>query len=638
MKKKALSLALALVMCLGLAVPAFAEYTVTEVIPCKYNAAYDFSEGLAVVWEGDKKGYIDKTGRMVLSCDEYRSIENFSEGLARVRRDGKWGYIDKTGQEVIPCKYAYAKDFSHGAAQVHIENGNYGFIDKTGREVTPIKYTGSAVMFMGDLEISGGPDTFHEGLGAVHVGGDDDRKYGFVDEAGREVVPCKYDNVGYFSEGLAAVWQGDKMGFIDKTGREVIPCKYEYKEVYDFHGGLAQVSLDLDKCGLIDKTGRVVLPLKYDLRGEFSEGLVWMYQGGKYSCIDQTGREVIPPIKYDFAREFSEGMAVVGFGDIFKSIPYKYGYIDKTGREIVPCKYDEARAFHDGMAIVSVGAYDTRKFGFIDKTGREVVPPKYDSVRDFSDGLAQVRLNGKYGYIDKTGREVVPLIYDSVSPVDDFSDGVMKVGVGEYNVNRKCGYIDKTGREVVPCAYDDVGKLSEGMVWVRQNYKYGFISVSGIPVEPDPEPTTPVQPQQPAAETIANPTNDKLEVNGAAQNPTVYKIGGSNYFKIRDVAAVLNGTGKQFAVGYSGGKVTVTSGQPYEATGKELAGAPAAAKEASPSNDAIVIDGVETSLTVYKIGGSNYFKLRDLGKALNFYVGWEAGQGVYIETDKPYSK
>ena len=150
------------------------------------------------------------------------------------------------------------------------------------------------------------------------------------------------------------------------------------------------------------------------------------------------------------------------------------------------------------------------------------------------------------------------------------------------------------------------------------------------------EPTTPAQPEKPAGTKTANPTNDKLEVNGAAQNPTVYKIGGSNYFKIRDVAAVLNGTEKQFAVGYSGGKVTVTSGQPYEATGKELAGAPAAAKDASPSNDAIVIDGVETSLTVYKIGGSNYFKLRDLGKALDFNVGYSGGQ-VTIDTSKSYS-
>ncbi len=160
-----------------------------------------------------------------------------------------------------------------------------------------------------------------------------------------------------------------------------------------------------------------------------------------------------------------------------------------------------------------------------------------------------------------------------------------------------------------------------------------------ILVEVPLQPTTPTQPVTPPAEVkTANPTNDKLMVNGVAQNPTVYKIGGSNYFKIRDVAAVLNGTEKQFAVGYAGGKVTVTSGQPYEATGKELAGAPDAAKDASPSNDTVIIDGTEASLTVYKIGGANYFKLRDLGKALNFYVGWEAGKGVYIETGKPYSK
>ena len=134
-----------------------------------------------------------------------------------------------------------------------------------------------------------------------------------------------------------------------------------------------------------------------------------------------------------------------------------------------------------------------------------------------------------------------------------------------------------------------------------------------------------------AAET-ANPTNDKLTVDGVEQTPTVYKIGGSNYFKIRDVAAVLNGTEKQFSVGYSGGKVTVTSGQPYEATGKELAGAPSESRTASRSSDSIIIDGTEASLTVYKIGGSNYFKLRDLGKALDFQVDWAAGQGVMIET------
>ena len=152
---------------------------------------------------------------------------------------------------------------------------------------------------------------------------------------------------------------------------------------------------------------------------------------------------------------------------------------------------------------------------------------------------------------------------------------------------------------------------------------------------------TPAQPQQPAAETIASPTNDKLEVNGNAADPTVYKIGDSNYFKIRDVAALLNGTEKQFAVGYDGSKnaVTATTGQGYDKQSGDLAGAAAGGSQtADPSNDAIYVNGEKITAEVYKINGSNYFKLRDLGKALNFYVGWSAERGMYIETSKPYSE
>ena len=152
--------------------------------------------------------------------------------------------------------------------------------------------------------------------------------------------------------------------------------------------------------------------------------------------------------------------------------------------------------------------------------------------------------------------------------------------------------------------------------------------------------TTPTQPQQPAGET-ASPTNDKLEVNGTAANPTVYKINDSNYFKIRDVAALLNGTEKQFAVGYDGTKnaVTATTGQGYDKQSGDLAGAATGGSQtADPSNDAIYVNGEKITAEVYKINGSNYFKLRDLGKALDFYVGWSVDRGMYIETNKPYSE
>ena len=91
----------------------------------------------------------------------------------------------------------------------------------------------------------------------------------------------------------------------------------------------------------------------------------------------------------------------------------KWGYIDKTGKEVVPCKYDFASSFSDGLAAVNIGAvYDWTmehssmyggKWGYIDKTGKEAVPLKYDTAYDFSDGLARVKLNGKCGFISISG-------------------------------------------------------------------------------------------------------------------------------------------------------------------------------------------------------------------------------------------
>ena len=45
------------------------------------------------------------------------------------------------------------------------------------------------------------------------------------------------------------------------------------------------------------------------------------------------------------------------------------------------------------------------KYGFIDKSGTEVIPCKYDGAYSFSEGRAEVKLNGKRGYVNKSGVE-----------------------------------------------------------------------------------------------------------------------------------------------------------------------------------------------------------------------------------------
>ena len=42
------------------------------------------------------------------------------------------------------------------------------------------------------------------------------------------------------------------------------------------------------------------------------------------------------------------------------------------------------------------------------------------------------------------------------------------------------------------------------------------------------------------------------------------------------------------------------------------------------------------ALTDDQGGGYTYYKLRDLGKVLNFNVGWSNSRGIYIESNHAY--
>ena len=79
-----------------------------------------------------------------------------------------------------------------------------------------------------------------------------------------------------FSEGLAYMEQG-KLGFIDKAGKQVIPPKYN--DAQPFSEGLAVVRLE-GKYGYIDRSGKMVIPPQFSDAGPFSEGLAAASQRG----------------------------------------------------------------------------------------------------------------------------------------------------------------------------------------------------------------------------------------------------------------------------------------------------------------------------------------------------------------------
>lgn len=182
------------------------------VIEPQFGVAESFSDGLARVGsyvQGlPQEHYIDRTGKRAIR-QNFRFIDDFSEGLAAVWIEDEKGYIDRSGALVIkPRPFDAVSKFSDGLAQVQAggnlgQGGRLGFIDTSGKMVIQPHYEHAK--------------HFSEGVCAVRIG----EKYGYIDKTGGVVIEPKFYNAEAFRDGLAAVWIDSRMGYIDKTGKYV---------------------------------------------------------------------------------------------------------------------------------------------------------------------------------------------------------------------------------------------------------------------------------------------------------------------------------------------------------------------------------------------------------------------------------
>ena len=150
---------------------------------------------------------------------------------------GKYGYRDQDFVTIINPKYDNAWNFNDfSLAKVEI-NKKFGFIDAKGKEVIAIKYEDA--------------QGFYDSLCAVKL----NNKWGYIDMTGKLVIALSYERVQIFKNGIAIVIKGDKWGTIDKTGATVMPCEYEY--IVFMADGKVSVKKDGVKY-FIDKNGNKI--------------------------------------------------------------------------------------------------------------------------------------------------------------------------------------------------------------------------------------------------------------------------------------------------------------------------------------------------------------------------------------------
>jgi hypothetical protein len=396
-------------------------------------------------------------------------------------------YNSSMGQTIVP--YLRMKNYQ----------GKIYFVDST--TIKPVNKKGY------DYDWTVFTSAFSDGMMMVML----NKKFGFVNDRGEEVIAPLYDEAYPFHEGMAAVRNNKAWGFIDKTGKEMVAPRYEL--VYSFKEGLAAVKKD-GKWGFVDKTGKEVVPPKYtdigypqyygkpassgrlpELVCGFFDGRCTVSVNNKWGYIDKEGKEIVP-LKFQSVYNFDHGLAMVEIAD------YKTGLINTAGKMIIPAIYGGI-FLRDDLILVSAGNH----WGCLNSSGKVIVATKYDQLSVLDDKLFGFALKDKVGIIDKTGKIlfqtsaltsilsgyndiflvskgdkmgfinssgkiVIPIQYDDIK-MDP------KHALMGFKKGNKYGFMDKSGKEVVPAIYDEIKEFSEGMAPVKQKEQWGFINEKG---------------------------------------------------------------------------------------------------------------------------------------------------------------
>ncbi|MBD8082340.1 WG repeat-containing protein [Chryseobacterium caseinilyticum] len=418
--------------------------------PAIYHS-YSKNEGnLYKVKTGDKYGIIDSKGKTKVK-PIYKFINNFKDGIAPAQReDGVYGIIDVNGTEKI-FNYRYLSSFTDGGAVASLKGQEkFGVVDVNGKTLIDFKYDN--IIYRGNS------------VGMTHK---DYGKVAYIGLGSEEITPYIYDGGNkIFAEGLMAVSLDGKHGYIDKAGKIVIPIMYE--RASSFHNGVALIMLD-KKMKMIDRTGKIIRDLPYEEMGRhIMDGKIPVWLNDKMGIIEMTtGKVVIEPLYDDITIDRST--------KYWAKKDNKYGIIDKNGKTVLPHEFSEVNSTYGGnenSIVVKDG-----KYGMYDADKNEILAPVYDSIsKNGGNGFVMTKMGSKYGFIDLLGKELAHPQFDSAK---SFSDGVAVVfSENKFHILYPSG-TKKTVSYKGSSDIQMVENFNSGLAIVIYMNKYGLMSKNG---------------------------------------------------------------------------------------------------------------------------------------------------------------
>lgn len=217
-------------------------------------------------------------------------------------------------------------------------------------------------------------------------------------------------------------------------------------------------------------------------------GLYRFWQDGSVGYMDATGRVVIPATFHQ-GRDFQDGQAIVVVDA--REWAGQWAVIDTRGNFLIEPSNDRPIWFDEGRWVIERGG--VHRFGgstvwpgdellLADEAGKALtnklsasylLPPRHGRAmfrtQIQEDQDEDVR---RWGWLDRDGQIVIEPVYEDAS---QFTDGLAVV-----YLDGNCGVIDVNGQWVLDPIYDDLGKeFVDGYIFAQRGNRVGVIDRQG---------------------------------------------------------------------------------------------------------------------------------------------------------------
>jgi serine/threonine protein kinase len=403
--------------------------------------------GYIKVRNGNKFGYLEENGKEVIPPDYEDATIKVKHDQFLVKQMGKFGFINSKNKKITEFIYDTCSGFVNNYAAVS-RNGKWGFINRSGKEIIPVEYN-MVDIFRGNIAI-------------VKKGA----KYGIIDANNKEVFAFDYDGLESADPDneLFIARKGEEMGVFNKERKTILKFGYSKIQVSQNMRFIVAAGND-GKYLVYDRwnNGETNLPSFVYMEGFNDLGTKAMssltYEDGKYKIYDYARNKIIISEYYTY-----ESLTLFKYE---KS--GKYGFMNLNFEEKIPAQYTVVEEFSDGLARVAQNG----KYGFIDHTGRVIIPLKYayDAVTKFNSGRSRVYTGySNDGYIDKKGEFIFSTNMYNANEI------FTEYGLTLVNKGGVWGVIDITGKTIVEPKYikDAIDILDFGIVIKNNN---GFVKL-----------------------------------------------------------------------------------------------------------------------------------------------------------------